>query len=815
MNNSIKTFALICLSAVSVSASVFTFRDSEILNASGRKTVRVSSDNKTLFSEKEDASIFLDKGEAIIAETALSIVKEDVKTVFGTSLNQITNTENARIIAGSVGNGGEIDRLLKEKKVNGASLSGKWEAFLITTIRENGQRKLVVAGSDSRGTAYGLLEISRMIGVSPWEWWADATPSRKKQFFFPDKEITQSPSVEFRGIFLNDEDWGLTPWSTQTFEPDAKTLYPVQGRFKGTVGPKTYEKIFQLLLRLRANAIWPAMHEVTMPFYFVEGNRQIAEKYGIFIGSSHCEPLSRNSATEWDLAGKGEYNYLTNKENITAYWSDRLKDLKNSNNIFTIGMRGKHDGPMQGVKTTEEYKAALEQILPDQAALLTKYINPDITKIPQMLIPYKEILDIYKAGLNVPEHVTLMWCDDNYGYITHFPDAKEQQRSGGSGVYYHASYWGRPHDYLWLGTANPSLLFQQMKLAYEKNARKIWILNVGDIKAIEYQTELFLDMAWNINDVKDASSHLHNWLGREFGSKSAAAIFPLLEEYYRLAFIRKPEFMGNTREEEKDPSYKIIKDLPWSEAEIRERLKAYDLISNRTQEIAPYISVDKKDMYFQLIQYPVQAAAQMNNKTLYAQLARHGKAEWEQSHQALDSIVALTETYNSLNDGKWSKMMDYKPRNLPVFQKVKEEKAQGGLSEPLRPVYALNGLDLIKSKNQIGLGYERKAAGLKKGKSISYNLKNIEGDSVTVEVRLLPNHPVEGDSLRFSIALGDSKPKEIDYRTHGRTEEWKENVLRNQAIRRVTLPLQKSRKQKLVLRALDEGVVLDQIFIYL
>lgn len=816
MNNSIKTFlsALICLSAVSASASVFTIKDAEIANDSQKETAEVSSDKRTLFSEKGDANIFLDKGEAVIAETALWLVKEDVKKVFGTSLNQISNPENARIIAGSIGNEGEIDCLVKEKKIDVSSLAGKWEAFLITTIRENGQRKLVVVGSDSRGTAYGLLEISRMIGVSPWEWWADATPSHKKQFLFPDKLIAQSPSVEFRGIFLNDEDWGLTPWSTHTFEPDAKTLYPVQGRFKGTVGPKTYEKIFQLLLRLRANAIWPAMHEVTMPFYFVEGNRQMAEKYGIFIGSSHCEPLSRNSATEWDLAGKGDYNYLTNKDNITAYWSDRLKDLKNSNNIFTIGMRGKHDGPMQGVKTTEEYKAALEQILPDQAALLTKYINPDITKIPQMLIPYKEILDIYKAGLNVPEHVTLMWCDDNYGYITHFPDAKEQQRSGGSGVYYHASYWGRPHDYLWLGTANPSLLFQQMKLAYEKNARKIWILNVGDIKAIEYQTELFLDMAWNIDAVKDASSHLNNWLSREFGSKSAAAIFPLLEEYYRLAFIRKPEFMGNTREEEREPSYKVIKDLPWSETEIRERLKAYESISQKTQEIADGISVDKKDMYFQLIQYPVQAASQMNNKTLYAQLARHNKAKWEQSHQALDSIVALTETYNSLNNGKWSKMMDYKPRNLPVFQKVREENAKEALPERLRPLYALNGLDLIKSKKQTGLGYERKAAELKKGKSIYYNLRNLEGDSVTVEVRLLPNHPLEGDSLRFSIALGDTKPKEVDYRTHGRTEEWKENVLRNQVIRRVTLPLKNNKKQRLILTALDEGVVLDQLFIY-
>lgn len=212
---------------------------------------------------------------------------------------------------------------------------------------------------------------------------------------------------------------------------------------------------------------------------------------GIYIGSSHCEPLARNSATEWDIVGEGRYNYITNKDNVLSYWTDRLKELGNSNNIFTMGMRGKHDGAMEGVKGVAEYKEALDKVLIDQTQLLKTYINPDPSQIPQVVIPYKEILDVYRAGLKVPDYVTLMWCDDNYGYITHFPDAEERQRPGGNGIYYHISYWGRPHDHLWLSTMSPALIHQQMKTAYEHDVRKIWIVNVGDIKPGEYQTELF------------------------------------------------------------------------------------------------------------------------------------------------------------------------------------------------------------------------------------------------------------------------------------------------------------------------------------
>ncbi|PRD47993.1 hypothetical protein C5745_07455 [Sphingobacterium haloxyli] len=769
-----------------------------------------------LFERGSVTRIQINKGEAAVVQTALSMLQNDVQKVFEAELRVAGKSDGAEIIAGTTGQHPGIDRLAKAGKIDLKTISGKREAFLITSMQENGEYKIVVVGSDSQGTAYGLLEISRMIGVSPWEWWADAVPVKKDGFPVPDTTIARWPSVQYRGIFLNDEDWGLMPWSSRTFEPGLPTV----GKTKGAIGPKTYARIFELLLRLRANTIWPAMHEVTVPFYFTEGNKKAADDYGIFVGTSHCEPLMRNSATEWDISGISDYNYVTNKDEMRRYWTERLKELQGARNIFTIGLRGKHDGMMQGVKTHEEHEAVLSRVIPDQRKLLETYINPNVNSIPQVFIPYKEVLDVYNDGLEVPDDVTLVWCDDNYGYIKHFPDEEERKRSGGNGIYYHVSYWGRPHDYLWLGTASPGLLYYQMKLAYDYEATKLWILNVGDIKPLEYQIELFLDMAWDIEEVVATGvvAHLGNWLEREFGGLASRELLPAMLEHYRLAYIRKPEFMGNTREEEQHPAHKVIKDLPWSEDEIIERLRAYGNLSDYVEKIETLIPDENRAAYFQLVKYPVQAAAQMNKKLLNAQLARHGKADWRQSHAAFDSIFALTHNYNILNNGKWNEMMDYKPRNLPVFQRVKERWASQPLPVYQKPRYAFSAVDFSDgsaTRSPIeGLGYEGKALALQSGGSIVFHLDHLSGDSVMVEVRLLPNHPIEGDKLRFSISLDDGPAAEIGYETHGRSEEWKENVLRNQAIRRVVLPVSKHTGSRLTLKAVDEGVVIDQVLVY-
>ena len=755
------------------------------------------------FSLRSDQPIKLacDNAEEKVVQTALKLFIRDYQSVF--SASAAVDARQGNIIVGTVGK----SPLLKAVSADVSALAGKKQAFLLQVLPDG---KLLVAGSDSHGTAYGIMELSRLIGVSPWEWWADVTPEKKISFVLPvEYQTLQSPSVEYRGIFINDEDWGLMPWSSQTYEPSD---------IKGHIGPKTNARIFELLLRLRANTYWPAMHECTLPFFLTEGNRKVAEEYGIFIGSSHCEPMVCSAAGEWRRRGQGDYDYVNNSASVYKFWEDRVKEVAQQGNIYTLGMRGVHDGQMQGAKTVAEQKAVLERVLKDQRGLLQKYVNKDVTAIPQAFIPYKEVLDIYNAGLQVPDDVTLIWCDDNYGYIRHFPTAEERARKGGNGIYYHVSYWGRPHDYLWLGTFSPYLLHQQMKLAYDRGIQKMWVLNVGDIKPAEYQIELFLDMAWNIDEVNEigVTAHLKSWLGREFGSNCAEELLPAMEAHYQLSYIRKPEFMGNTREEERDPKYKVIKDLPWSEQTISERLRSYTALSDVVERMESNIPADRQDAYFQLVKYPVQAAAQMNRKILTAQLARHSKVDWKQSDAAFDSIASLTQQYNSLQNGKWNRMMDFQPRKLPVFKRVEHTTATEPMVTDRKMLCKWNAMECTYGKPvpYEGLGYERKAAGIRKGSSLTFAFDDYGKDSVEVEIRLLPSHPLDEKQLRFAISVDEAVPQTVSYETKGRSEEWKENVLRNQAIRKVTLPINKQASHKLIITALDEGVVLDQVILY-
>lgn len=755
-----------------------------------------------VFRSKTDLQVSISPDETQVVQTALDILAKDYQHVFD---GKLVREENGQLFIGTLGNNSDAEKMIDRKSIE--DLRSHEEGFVIQV--RNG--RVYILGSDKRGTAYGILELSRLIGVSPWEWWADSPVEKKKTIVLADGfHSMKYPSVAHRGIFLNDEDWGLTPWSYLTNEPSD---------IKGQIGPDTHARIFELLLRLRANTFWPAMHDCSVAFYMTPGNKEMADKYGIFVGTSHCEPMVRNTNAEWRHVGTGTYDYVNNRGNVLKFWEERVKELSGSDNIYTLGMRGVHDSKMLGANTTQEQKAALIDILKDQREMIAKYVNPNVEEVSQVFIPYKEVLDVYNMGLEVPEDVCLMWCDDNYGYIRHFPTATERARKGGNGIYYHVSYWGRPHDYLWLCTNHPAQLYTQMRLAYDKGAKDMWILNVGDIKPAEYLTELFLDMAWDIeaieNNVGGLDKHLYAWLSREFGEENAKELLPVMNEYYRLAYIRKPEYMGNTRTEEKDPAYKVVSDLPWSEEYIRQRIQEYKVISDKVQEMSRNIPSGKYDAWFQLVEYPVRAAAEMNRKHLYGQLARHGKADWELSDSAYDEIVSLTDKYNSLNGGKWRHIMDYRPRRLPVFERVPHTIATTSFAQTQTPLCLFNGAEYDAHKGDKplvhGLGYERKAISLPIKSEVSYTFEAESADSVWVELSLAPNHPVEGKEIRYSIAIDDGQAQTVDYHTEGRSEEWKENNLRNQAIRITGHALQSLDKHILTITALDEGVVVDQI----
>lgn len=648
--------------------------------------------------------------------------------------------------------------------------------------------RIIIEGHNARGAAYGLLELSRMAGVSPWVWWGDVRPHSQNKLSLPNTfRVEHTPSVQYRGIFINDEDWSLRKWS------------------QDDMGPQTYKRLFELMLRLRANIIWPAMHDVSPGFFTVKGNKEMADSFGILIGTSHCEPLLRNNVAEWDVKARGAYNYITNREEVKKYWAERLKQVKGSEEFFTIGMRGIHDGSMEGVKTKEEKLNGLQQVIDDQRELIKKYYSKDVEKVPQVFIPYKEVLEIYESGLKVPDDVTLMWCDDNYGYLTRLPDAEQQKRKGGGGVYYHLSYWGRPHDYLWLTTTQPGLIYTEMKAAYDHNCRKLWIANVHDPKVAAYDLEFFLDMAWDIDAITPSTigKHLERWLVTQFGAEVGCAIAPAMREFYRLNGIRRPEFMGWTQVELDKKKYPGGKSVPttteFTRKQAFERMNDFARIVATVDVYSQMIPEYLQDAFFAHVLYPVHASAAMTRKML----SKNGKD--------YNLIQMLTEGYNKMNNGKWKGLMSAAPRDLPVFAPdVHTELSQ---HPSAGPYIARNACQYDNSTSPCKvidmLGHSMQAVSLPKGGELMYNFESpVEGDAV-LRTALIPTQPSDRGDLRYEVRIDNQPPVIISLKEPYRSEQWKQNVLRGQALKQTPIHLTKG-SHKLYIKALDDHIIVDQ-----
>lgn len=625
-----------------------------------------------IFTSQNQAMILYDKNNTKLDSILAYLLAEDIFKVTNYKPKVVTNITDAEgnvIVIGTI-NSKLITSLLSEKDIK-AGFENQWESYLYKTI-SNPTKKIkkafVIAGTNPRGTAYGVFNISKKIGINPWYWWADVPVKKQSELILNQPDFySNAPSVKYRGIFLNDEDWGLQPWAAKTFEPEI-----------GDIGPKTYSKIFELLLRLNANTIWPAMHPSTKAFFFYPDNAKVANQYQIVVGTSHAEPMLRNNVDEWDKNKYGDFNFKTNKDNVLNYWETRVKEAKNIDGIYTLGMRGVHDSGMEGVKNNEEAVAVLTEVITDQRNLLKKHINTKVETIPQAFTVYKEVLDLYKNGLQVPDDITLVWTDDNYGYIRALSNTEEQKRRGGSGVYYHASYWGRPHDYLWLSSTNPYLIQEEMMKAHHLNNKEIWILNVGDIKPIEYNMQLFLDMAYNANSFQNSSAiskHQTQFYSNIFGETYAKTINDIKETYYQLAFERKPEFMAWSQTEPTTPIFNTAYNTFSNGDEIQQRINTYENIEIQTKAIQKQLPEHLQSTFFQLVGYPVEAASNINKKFLYRDkalsYAKQGRKSATKykilSNEAYQNIEELTKQYNVFSNGKWQSMMDMKPRRLPVF----------------------------------------------------------------------------------------------------------------------------------------------------
>lgn len=607
-----------------------------------------------IVTSSSQAMVYYDPTDEEVVKKTTKLFAEDVARVTGKELSLTTTLPSSKdyvIIVGTLGKNKLIEKLIAQKKLDVNPIRNGWEQYAIELIERpfpGIKKALVVAGSDRRGTSYGLFSISETIGVSPWYWWADAPVAKKKTICLEVQPFSsKAPSVKYRGIFINDEDWGLKPWASKNFEPEV-----------GDIGPKTYGKICELLLRLKANYLCPAMHSCTKAFNHYPDNKLVADSFAIVMGSVHCEPLLFNNASEWDRKTMGDWNYVTNREGINKILRKRVNENGKFENVYTLAMRGIHDAVMAGNLTQEEQARVLEKAFDNQREILSSEIGKPANQIPQAFTPYKEVLETYDHGMNLPDDVTIVWSEDDFGYIKRLSNSKERERAGRSGVYYHVSYWGPPKHHLWISSTPPALMYEELEKAHRATADQLWVVNVGDIKPAEYHITLFMDMAFDIGrfNYDNINTHSVDFLCHLFGERYRADFTDIQQTYFQLAFARKPEYM----ERSTDTEFSVQ-----NYRELDRRLEAYERIAAKAEMILKELDEEAVPAFFQLVYYNVKGAALVNQMTLGGQKNRFYATQQRATANLMrdkvkvygDSLELITQQYNTLLNGKWKGMM--------------------------------------------------------------------------------------------------------------------------------------------------------------
>jgi hypothetical protein len=503
----------------------------------GMVDFRPSRDSLCVVERDHVSPIYVDPGDFAGVAKAANDLAQDVGRVSGRAAAVVGATDGLRptpILVGTLGKGAVIDGLVVTGKLDVSAIRGKWESYVIQTVTDpfpGVKRALVIAGSDKRGTIYGIYDVSENIGVSPWYWWADVPTEHHDAICINRRPIVQGPpAVKYRGIFLNDEAPAMSGWAKEKF---------------GGFNSGMYKHVFELLLRLRANYLWPAMWGEA----FNEDDPQnpvMANEYGIVMGTSHQEPMDRALA-EFDHRFKpDQWDYVHHPDVMENFWRDGVRRNKEYENIYTLGMRGRNDSSMLPEASEAENAEVLDKIIARQRQMLAEEIKPDIKQIPQVLAIYKEVESFYSHGMQVPDDVTLLWTDDNFGDLWRLPTAEERKRAGGAGIYYHFDYVGAPRSYKWINTNPLPKIQEQMNLAHQYGADRIWIVNVGDLKPMELPIEFFLTMAWDPDGMtKDrVADFTLQWATREFGPVNAAAIAGVVGEYAKYNGWRKPELLS-------------------------------------------------------------------------------------------------------------------------------------------------------------------------------------------------------------------------------------------------------------------------------
>ena len=596
----------------------------------------------SVVSGKATATICVDDSDYTLVKKAAAFLQHDIELVTNKRpavTNSLSSPVKNIILIGSVDRSGMIRDLINRGKLRADSLRGKWEAFQLQVVHHpfaGVDNALVIAGSDRRGTAYGVFTLSRQMGVSPWYWWADVPVKKKREIFIKDAIYRAGPpSVKYRGIFLNDEAPALSGWVHEKF---------------GNFNHQFYEKVFELLLRLKANYLWPAMlgnafnNDDTL-------NPVMADEYGIVMGTSHQEPM--NQAKEhWRHSQLGAWDYTSNDSVLRDFWRKGIENMDHRETIVTLGMRGDGDKPMtQGTAID-----LLERIVADQRKIIADVTGKPASQTPQDWALYKEVQDYYDKGMRVPDDVTLLLSDDNWGDIRRLPSLTDKPRSGGYGIYYHFDYVGGPRNYKWLNTNNISRVWEQMHLAYEYDARKIWVVNVGDLKPMEFPITFFLDYAWDAHkwDAGNLPDYYTQWAAEQFGPPHAREIGAILRQYTQINARRKPELLNAD-------TYSL------TDYDESNRVKDnYDKLAEEAGKLSGELPEEYREAFFELVLHPVKACA--NLQDLYTAVAwNHYYAQRNDSRAnpyadsakqfyLNDSLISAE--YNHMNNGEWDHMMD-------------------------------------------------------------------------------------------------------------------------------------------------------------
>ncbi len=680
-----------------------------------------------------NAVIYTDANDFALIKKSAELLQADIEMVIGKKLPIKTSLDKPykNIIAiGSIEKSSLLKELIAKKKLTTASIKNKWEAYQISCVKNpfnQVENILVIAGSDRRGTAFGVFELSKQMGVSPWYWWADVPVKKKTNLFVKSNLIiTDSPKVKYRGIFINDEAPALSNWSKEKF---------------GGFNHQFYEKVFELMLRLKSNYLWPAMWGNA--FYDDDSlNIKSADEYGIVIGTSHHEPLMR-AHDEWRRYGKKQkWNYDSTEAGLKEFWKAGMQRATNEK-IVSVGMRGDGDEPMSRQTAT----ALLERIVKDQRQIIADVTGKTASETPQLWALYKEVQDYYDKGMRVPDDVTLLLCDDNWGNIRKLPKITDATRKGGYGIYYHFDYVGGPRNYKWLNTNPIARVWEQMHLAYEYKAREIWIVNVGDIKPMEFPISFFLDYAWNPDKINadDLQKYTAQWSAAQFGKEHAKEIADIISKYTKYNGRRKPELL--------DANTYNIQNY-WESNNTTQQYK--DLLV-KAEKINRQLPNEYRDAFFQLVLHPVKACANLQelynavawNKLLANEKLIDANEYADKAIQLYNNDSLISMKYHQLKNGKWNHMMDQTHIGYTYWQQPNRQK--------MPEVSYVSKDDAVKEMTDTTVSIPTATCPVNKSKNIFYEFDgyvSIEAAHFTAAInsnnitwKILPDHGRTGDAI--------------------------------------------------------------------